>query len=90
MAVFDAGMNVEAIQASGTQLHNYETELKRAINDIGNEVASLKNDWAGFDEVKFQMQWAGVRLLLEMVAGEVGRMATLCTDNAQEQRTASS
>ena len=90
MAVFDAGMNVEAIQASGTQLQNYESELKRAINDIGHEVASLKNDGAGFDEVKFQMQWAGVRLLLEMVAGEVGQMATICTDNAREQRTASS
>ena len=90
MAVFDAGMNVEAIQASGTQLQNYESELKRAINDIGHEVASLKNDWAGFDEVKLQMQWAGVRLLLEMVAGEVGHVATICTDNAREQRTASS
>lgn len=89
MAVFDHGMDVAAVAASGGQLVIHSTTLNRVTGEITQIVGDIGRNWEGFDKQRFVTKWHTHVPALNAVSKDVLVMGTTCLSNAGEQGIAS-
>ena len=89
MAVFDHGMDVAAVGASGAQLVSQSATLGRITGQVTQIVVDVGRNWEGFDKLRFLAKWHMHVPSLQSVAKDVATMGTTCLQNAADQGIAS-